>query len=167
MPIFNVVGGGGTSIFLVTESGDVAGLIKADADPSEVLTATGENDIREGKVAITASGKTTGTKKIPGYETSEGQTVIMPGKPFEVYLPDDDAYDYTKLQAIFCLYGTEVSDSVAATMVAIEDSVYNVEETTVQHAVTKDSTEKTIDFGFTNNTENPVVIRYFTYREES
>ena len=165
MPIFNMFGGGSSAKFLLTESGDVGYLMKPEKLATNPLTASAEQDIRDGKIAVTMSGIVEGTKNFPSYETTESKAVILPGMEYRIHLPLEDQYDYTSFQAIFCTYNTTEDDSVAAERVAIMDNVYNVGETSVFKPVTKDDESKTIYFGFSNETENSVVIRYFTYRE--
>lgn len=146
---------------------DVVYLVEVEDDSSistPAITAT-SNDIRLGTTAVTSEGLIEGTKEIPGCETVEGQTLIMPGKALEIYLPTKDRYDYTALQCIVCAYNTSIDDSVAAQKIAVEDAVYPVNSTDAVSTVTKDATAKTIKLGLTNEGTTPLVIRYFTYKE--
>lgn len=165
MPIFNTLGVGGTSKFLITESGDIGGLMRKDADPSKILTANPNEDIRQNKVAITASGKVTGTAIIPSYETSTGQVVVPVDGTLEIHLALNDTYDYTELQCIVCEYDTDIDNSLLDTQKVIGDTLYTTGSKSIVSQVTKDSETKTIQLGITNNLEIPVVIRYFTYKE--
>lgn len=151
--------------FLLTESGDVAYMAAIGKLEESPLTATAAHDIRIGTVAVTNEGIVTGEKNFPCYETSEGQTLIMPGMELKVQIAIDDCYDYTRLQAIVCAYNTSMTDSVEAKKVAIENSVYQVGSTDKLSSVTKEPETKTINFGLTNTGDIPLVIRYFTYRE--
>lgn len=126
-----------------------------------VFTAT-ENDIRAGKVAANAEGVVTGTKEIPSYVTAEGFKLIPAAAPFILPIPD---YDYKKLQAIFCPFNTSLSSSVAAEKVAINGKVYQVLSDIAETEIAIDAGNSRIDFGFTNNTDRPYLIRYFTYKE--
>lgn len=130
-----------------------------------VFTATA-NDIRKGAVAATAEGVTVGTKDIPAYYTTEGVQLIPAGSKFRITTLSDPDYDYTKLQALACLYNTNMNNSVATVAVGVNDKVYPVESTTAAAEITKDHENKAIDFGVTNTYGTPCIIRYFTYREE-
>ena len=125
------------------------------------------NDIRLGKTAATEDGIVTGEKVIPGYITTEGARLISAGS--SITIPNCDTsindYDYTKLQVIVCAYNTDMSDSVSAEKVCINDKVYNVNSTDSMASVTKDHDNKSINLGITNNTGKPCVIRFFTYKE--
>ena len=126
-----------------------------------VFTAT-DNDVREGMVYASDGGVSIGSKNIPAYHTTQGRKVIPDGSKFLLYIPD---YDYTKLQAIICSFNTSLDDSVSAEKVAIEDSVYDVQSTIIVSAVQKDDTNSCLDFGITNTSGSPCLIRYFTYKE--
>lgn len=130
-------------------------------DEEVTLTAT-TNDIRIGTTAVTEEGVVTGEKEIPSYNTTEGFKGIPNGSAFVLPLPD---YDYTKLQAIICLFNTDMSDSVAAEKVVIYDNVYPVQSTVSESKIVIDSTNKRIDFGITNTSGKMCLIRYFTYKE--
>lgn len=125
------------------------------------LTATA-NDIREGVVAVTDDGVITGEKEIPSYHTSEGFKLVRSGSDFSVAFPN---YDYTKLQAIICVFNTSMSDSVAARKVVINDNVYPVDSTVADSEITKNDETKTVDFGITNDLGADCLIRYFSYKE--
>ena len=148
---------------LVTASGDIAAIRSTEVAYTP-LTATA-NDIRIGTTAITEEGTITGTKEIPAYHAVEGHKIITAGKEFKFALTLSDLYDYTKLQCIICPFDTSIAQSVSAEKVAIENNVYEVNSTIVVSTITKDATNKSIDFGFTNNTSNRYVIRFFTYKE--
>lgn len=134
-------------------------------DDEETLTAT-VNDIREGAVAVTEAGLVVGEKEIPAYFTTEGVEVIPVGSEFEIVIRESDRYQYTKLQAILCPFNTSMADSVAADKVCINDSVYIAGKTDVLATVTLDDANKTIKLGITNDSANPFLIRYFSYKEE-
>lgn len=122
------------------------------------LTAT-PNDIRIGTIAVTDDGVTVGEKEIPSYHTSEGMRVVMSGKEFVIDNLGRHC-EFTKLQALACL------DSVSAQAVCINTKVYAVDSTEVLSEVTVDTESQVINFGITNDTTKPYVIRYFTYKEE-
>lgn len=147
------------SYILVDEEGNELLATYVGADTT--LTAT-ENDIRKGAVAVTNDGLITGTKEIPAYHTTEGFKAIPNGSTLIFSIPD---YDYTKLQAIICLFNTTLDNSVAATKVVINDSVFPVGSASAESNVTIDNDKKSIDFGITNATGKPLLIRYFTYKE--
>lgn len=129
-----------------------------------VFTAT-TNDVREGKVFASDSGVATGTKVIPSYHTTQGYKIITNGEPFVINLPNLDSYDYTKLQAIFCEFNTNLSDSVSATKVSIDGKVYEVLSTVVTSEVNKNHTDKTVEFGIENTSGKNYLLRFFTYKE--
>lgn len=149
---------------LVTPGGKVIPATFVDAETDFNATA---NDIRKGTVAATGEGVTTGTKVIPSYHTVEGTKVIMPGRELKISLIGYQVphYDYTKLQAMVCLYNKSLSDSVSTQRVTIGDSVYNVNSTEKASTIKKNSDTCSIDFGVTNDFETPCVIRYMTYKE--
>ena len=147
---------------LVDEDGhEVVGVV---VEEETIFDAT-ENDIREGKVAATASGVTTGTKVIPVYHTSEGVKYIPVGAECAISLTIPELYDYTKLQVIVCLYNTSLTDSVSAEKVVIEDNIYDVGSTISVSTVEKNSDDKTINLGLVNDEDVPLILRYFTYKE--
>ena len=135
-------------------------------DSKYIMTA-GVNDIREGKTAITDAGMTTGEKIIPAYHTYQGAKVINNGSSLMLPNIDSkiDSYDYTKMQAIVCAFNTSMSNSVSAQRVSIEDALYNVASTNSVSAIVKNHDDKTIEFGITNDTGSPLIIRYFMYKE--
>lgn len=126
------------------------------------FTATA-NDIRIGTTAVTDSGVTEGTKEIPSYISREGYRLITDGSKFTLAI---DGYDYTKLQAIFCAFNTNLSNSVSAEKVAINDYVYSVKSTEAESVILKDADNKRIDFGITNTFGKSYLIRYFTFKED-
>lgn len=127
------------------------------------ITAT-SNDIRLGVTAITDAGIIEGTKEIPSYVTTEGFRFIPNGSAFSLYL-SNGSYAYTKLQAIFCEFNTNKTDSVSADRVVINDNVYPVMSTVSESTVTVDNDKKIINFGLTNTFGTPYIVRYFTYKE--
>lgn len=130
-----------------------------------VFTATA-NDIRQGKVAASDTGIVTGDKVIPAYHTTQGFTIVTNGNELRIAsLQDLDAYDYTKLQVIVCNFNTSISDSVAASQVVIDENVYAVQSSESVSVISKNSIDKTVDFGITNDTGSPLILRYFTYKE--
>lgn len=150
------------TFILVDEDGNEAPAVLVEE--STVFDAT-ENDIREGKVAATNSGVTTGTKVIPSYHTTEAISIVKPGESFNIPLPSMDLYDYTKLQAIVCPFNESLSTSVAAEKTVINNKVYPVQSNTALSSVNKDADSKSIVLGIYNETDTPYLIRYFTYRE--
>ena len=169
---FNVKFG---EIFTVARSEDDGTYILVTQDGQEIPAAVVKeltvfdataNDIREGKIAATETGVTVGTKFIPSYQTTQGVKIIMPDSPLSIVnLIGEDTYDYTKLQTIICLYNTELSNSVAAEMVSIDDSVYYVQSSEPVSSVTKNTEAKSIELNVSNTFGKPCVIRYFTYKE--
>lgn len=125
------------------------------------LTAT-TNDIRIGTTAVTDEGVVTGEKEIPAYYVSEGRKAIPNGSPIILYHSD---YDYTKIQAVICAFNTNMSDSVAAKQVVIEDNIYPVNSTTTSGTLIKNSDDGCIDFGITNESGGIWILRYFMYKE--
>lgn len=129
-----------------------------------IFTAT-DNDVRVGSVYASDNGVSTGTKVIPSYHTTEGTKLIAAGSQMSFVLSTEDAYDYTKLQAIICIYNSSISNSVAAEKVVINDNVYSANSTTVLSTISKDSSTKSINLGITNTGSTPCIIRYITYKE--
>ena len=146
---------------LVDEDGNevVATLV----DQETVFDAT-VDDVREGKVFATETGVKTGEKVIPSYHTEEGYRLIPSGSAYTIPFTDE-LFDFTKLQIIICPYNTSIGKSVAAQKVAIDESVYAVNSTEVLATVTRDSENKKINLGITNESGSPHVLRYFTYKE--
>lgn len=132
---------------------------------NEVVFDATANDIRLGKIAVTGDGVIEGTKEIPSYISSEGAVRIPAGKTLAIDM-FSDLCEYTKLQAIVCAFNTDLARSVAAEKVAINDKVYAVNSSTVIASVTVDTERQAINLGITNTTNLPVVIRYFTFKEE-
>ena len=163
----NIIGGGGNSIpktyILKTEDGREIPAVLTEEEVDITATA---NDIRLGKIAVTENGVITGEKNIPSYETRQGVKAVPNGSALTITgLALNDNYDYTKLQTIICAFNTNSADSVAAKMVSIEDSVYNVQSTEALSTITKNHDSKTIELGITNDTGSPLIIRYFTFKE--
>lgn len=160
---------GGTSplktLILEDPSGlEITGVVTENA---QVLTAVASQDIREGKVAITSDGVVIGGKRIPAYETSKGNEIILPNSEFTIsMLSDYDRYNYTQLQCIITLFNTDINSSVLSKKVVIDDTVYNVDDNIALSSVTKDDETKTIKLNITNDTDNTYVIRYFSYKED-
>lgn len=150
---------------LVTEDGQE---IPAVTVAEEVVFTATANDIRAGTVAATSQGVTEGTKVIPSYQTMEGVQVIPAGSEFKITaLSDNNMYDFTKLQALACLFNTSMSNSVSTIAVGINGKVYPVQSTTAAAEITKDHENKAVRFGVTNTYGTPCIIRYFTYREDN
>lgn len=164
MIIGNVVGGKPLikSYILETEDGKEIPAVLTD---QEVVFDATKNDIRIGKTAATGEGVTVGEKVIPAYHTSEGYRIIMPNSKFTIPLLVLDQYKYTKLQAIICPYDNDLSQSVSADKVVINDNVYEVNSNISISEIIENDMDKSIDLGITNNTDKPSVLRYFTYKE--
>lgn len=149
-------GDDGETYILVDENGNEIPAVLTEEEVD--LTATA-NDIRLGSIAVTDDGVIEGTKEIPSYYTTEGMVVVMSGKDFTINSLRS-RYDFTKLQALFC------SNSVVTDKVCINTNVYPVNSKNVLSTVTVNAIDEIIDFGITNDTTVPYVIRYFTYKEE-
>lgn len=149
-----------TYIFVDENGKEVAGVL---VEEKTIFDAT-VNDVREGKVFAGDTGVKTGEKVIPSYHTEAGYTIIPNGSSFTIPFTDE-RYDYTKLQAIICPYNTSVADSVAADKITINDGVYAVNSAELIATITKDSENKTINLGITNNSGKDYLLRYFTYKE--
>lgn len=150
----------GATYLLITPDGEEIPAVLVEEET--VFDAT-ENDIRSGKTAVTDNGVTVGTLVIPSYNTVEGVKVVPAGSDFSVTPARAELYDYTKFQAIICLFNTSLSDSVSAEKVAINDNVYDVKSTVSISLLTKNA--PTIEFGIKNTLGVPCLIRYFTYKE--
>ena len=156
-------GGSGSSIdstFIIedSEGNELVGIVVNE----EVIFTAGPNDIRKGTVAATQNGVTEGTKEIPSYHTSFGSKIVTNGSKFVLKIP---MYDYTKLQVIFCPYNTSMTNSVSAEKVVIDDKVYAVRSVNVESLVVINTTDECIDFGITNDSGKPYILRYSTYKE--
>lgn len=161
----NTVGGSGLPKSYVLETADGSQRLVGVLVGEETVFDATPNDVREGKIYAGDDGVKTGEKIIPSYNTTEGTKVIKSGDKLEIPLADQDKYDYTQMQAIVCSFNSRMSNSTAAEMVAINSNMYNVQSTTVLVGITKNVAEKKIDLGVTNETTQPQIIRYFTYKE--
>lgn len=131
-------------------------------DETIELTADKTTDIRKGTTAVTNEGVVQGEKEIPAYHVTEGYKVIQNNSSFILSIAN---YDYTKLQAIFTPFNTSIEDSVAANRVVINDNVYPVQSVESESPVIKSDAYQRIEFGLTNTSGSPCVIRYFSYKE--
>lgn len=164
--VSNIIGGNPITpkscVFYTPDGKEIPAILVGE---ETIFTAT-HNDIREGKTAGTETGVTTGTKVIPAYHTRAGVQVIPAGSEFKITLLKDlNQYDYTGLQAIICDFNSSLSDSVSANKVVIDDNVYAVQSTTSLSVVVKNATDESVDFGITNDTGSPQILRFFTYKE--
>lgn len=148
-------------IFVDENGNEIAGALVSQ---ETVFDAT-ENDVREGKVFASAVGLKTGTKFIPSYTTTEGYRIITNGSAFTIPLAKLNKYDFTKLQVIVCPWGGSPEGSVAAEKVGIDENVYAANSTVVISTITRDSENKSINLGITNESGSLYIIRYFTYKE--
>lgn len=149
------------SYVLVDEDGnEMVGVLVSE----KTVFDAGVNDVRAGKLFGTNTGVETGEKNIPSYVTAEGYTFIMPNSAF-VIKTLGKFYDFTKLQALFCPYNGDISNSVAVEGVAINEGVYAVNSADLIATVQKDSENQHINFVITNNSSTIYLLRYFTYKE--
>lgn len=125
------------------------------------LTATA-NDIREGVTAVTDDGVVTGEKEIPAYHTYQGYRIIPAGGTVKHTGHD---CDYTKMQALVCVYNTSIANSTSTEKVSIDNYVYPVQSTESIAQVSIDIDSGTINFGINNETTKLQVLRYFYYKE--
>lgn len=161
----NMVGGAGLAQTYILEDENGNEIVGVVSDEEVVLDAT-VNDVREGKTFASGFGVMTGEKEIPAYHTNQGSVLIPAGSEVKISSLDHlDTYAYTKLQAILCDFNTSISDSVSAIKVSIDGHVYDVRSADSLSEVTKNDSDKTIDFGIINETSNPQILRYFTYKE--
>lgn len=161
----NATGGFGfpKTYILTDENGNE--LTGVYVESETIFTAT-DNDVREGSVYASNNGVSTGTKVIPAYHTYEGYKLVTSGNQFIIKLTSPlDLYDYTKLQAIICIFSNSEPESVQSEKVCISNNIYAVNSTEIISVVNKDSENKTINFGITNDSENIYIIRYFMYKE--
>lgn len=152
-------GDDGEAYILVDENGNEIPAVLTEEEVD--LTATA-NDIRIGTIAVTDDGVIEGTKEIPAYHTYDGIRGVPKGDLLAV--PHAD-YDYTEFQGIVCLYNTEPDNSVAATMVAINNGVYAVNSADLLSELIKDDSLRRVSFGMTNDTGKNCFIRYIMYKE--
>lgn len=153
----------GTQMYiLVDEDGNEFPAVLVDEET--VFDAT-PNDIREGKVAATETGVTVGTKEIPAYYVTEGTKIITAGKPMNIVMTHGK-HAYTELLAVICPFNTKLANSVAVEKSCIKDYVYPAGSTDAISAITVDNDAETINLGISNDSNKPVLIRFFTYKEE-
>lgn len=163
----NMVGGGAAplkTLILEDESGnEVIGVVTG----SEVIFTATDNDVRKDMIYASDNGVSIGTKVIPAYHTFAGTKVIAKGKTVTISTlnTDVDVYDYTKLQTLICLFNTNISNSVAAEKISVDDSVYNVKSTEAIATIVKDHDTKTINLNITNDSDKNWILRYFGYKE--
>lgn len=160
----NVSGGFGMpkTIELTDENGyTVVGAVTG----SKVVLTAKPSDVKIGKIAATDEGITEGTDT-KTYRTTAGVVAIPPNAEFKVVLKEYNMYDYTKFQAMIMPWNTSYEDSVAVDKCIIADKVYNAGSTTVIASISKNNTNKTVEFGISNGA-TPAVIRYMLYKEES
>lgn len=161
----NAVGGitgYGKTFILTDENGnELTGVVTGE---EVIFTADPTTDIREGKVAATDIGVVTGATTIPNYETSRGNVFITSGAEFKISALSDE-HQYTFLQCIITKFNTTVNDSTQAEYVVISDAVYRTNSTEKLCDVSINQDDKTVDFNFTNDTEDIYLIRYVTYKE--
>lgn len=150
-------GDDGETYILVDENGNEIPAVLTEEEVD--LTATA-NDIRLGSIAVTDDGVIEGTKEIPPYITTEGMVFVTAGKKFEIKTLGDNTI-FTKLQALFC------KSSVITDKVCINSKVYPTGSKEVLSTVSVDTDNRIVNFGITNDTTVPYMIRYFTYREEN
>lgn len=145
---------------LVDENGNEIAAVATD----EIVEIDGEaNDVREGVTVVTSEGITVGTREIPSYHTYDGFRAVTNGSPFTI---PHERYDYTKLQALICLFNTSLVDSVETIKVAIEDRLYNVADDEPVSTLSKDDANHRVDFGIVNDSGKICIVRYIMYKEE-
>lgn len=146
---------------LVDEAGNEVPAVYVDSEM--IFTAT-PNDIRIGTTAVNNDGVVEGEKEIPAYHTHQGYRVITPGSAVRHF--DAPSYEYTKLQALVCAFNSSPANSTSTEKVAIDDQVYAVQSVEPMATVTINHTDKAIEFGITNESTKPQILRYFYYKEE-
>lgn len=149
---------------LVTEDGnEYTGVMTHE----EVTLTAIANDIREGTTGLTVNGVTKGTAKIPAYHTWQGVKLIPNGSNYSIPNIDPviDYHDFTEMQSMICVYNTSTANSVATEKVTIGDKLYAVESTEAISTLTKNSANKSIDYGVVNSSGSLRVIRFFMYKE--
>lgn len=154
----------GKTFTLVDENNnEITGVI---VDQEVVFTAS-DNDVREGMVYASDAGVSEGTKVIPAYHTVEGYRIITNGSVATIpnTLTRVDGYDYTKLQAMICLFNTNETKSVSTIKVAINNYVYNVQSIEAVSEVIKNHESKIVNLGVTNDSGSIWILRYFMYKE--
>jgi hypothetical protein len=159
--------------YLEGDGGPIQTFILIDEDGHEmqaflteeevVLDAT-PNDIRIGMTAVTDTGVTVGEKEIPGYITTQGKRGIKPGSRLEIPMYSDK-YQYNKLLVVICDYNTNLTNSVSATMIVVDDFVYKVGSTIPVSNVIRKTENQSIDLGIINDKDDMLVIRYVTIKE--
>lgn len=151
------------TIILRTEDGQE---YAAAMTTEEVILSAGVDDVREGETFASQQGVKTGEKCIPAYHTKEGFKVILDGEAFELTnLSEHNLYDFTKLQGMVSVFNTTVSDSVCTNKVVIDEKIYDTNSTIILSTLTRDSDNKSIDFGIINSSGKTQIIRYIMYKE--
>lgn len=161
----NATGGfGNPQTYILTDGNgkEITGVLVENVTVFDATT----DDVRLGKTYAADEGVKVGTKDIPAYHTTTGVYYVPANSELKIVMTNGDGCDYTELQAMVMPYNSSVNDSNAVNRVAMKDKVYNVGEATAISTVTKDVASSSISFGLTNG-EQPAVIRYFTYKEES
>lgn len=130
------------------------------------LTGTA-NDVREGITVANEKGVLVGEKVIPSYNTWQGTILIPDGSALTItnYDQNIDYHEYTELQSIICAFNTTILDSVSAEKVTIGNILYNVLSTDVVSTIVKNTDDRTIEYGVSNDTGAPCIIRFFMYKE--
>jgi hypothetical protein len=146
---------------LVDENGIEIPAVYVDTETK--LTAT-TNDIRVGMTAVNGDGIITGEKEIPSYHTTEGLQIIPVGGSCDIQMPADKC-EYTKLQALICMWNSSLSNSVCTEKVVIEGKVYAVKSTEEIASVNVDMINNRIVLGIANTSSVPYLVRYISYKE--
>ena len=161
----NVVGGVSPFKTLILE--DPSGIeITGVVTENEQILDAGPKDIMLGKTACTSDGITVGEREFLSYRTTQGVRSINPGEYCSIYLPDYDQYNYTQLQCMIAPFNTSFDDSFAVEKVVIKNGVYATGSTNKIADVTKNLETKSIDLNIINTLSTPILIYFFTYKEE-
>lgn len=152
----------GKTFILQDENGnEITGVV---VDQETVFDAT-PNDVIIGKTFASDEGVLEGTDTRT-YRTTQGAKGVPVGESLSISLPDFDNYNYTQFQCIITSFNTSLKDSMAAVKISLNDKVFNVGTHDAIVDVSKNSSTKSIDLNITNDSDNIMVIYYFTYKEE-
>lgn len=152
---------GKTFILEDSDGNTIEGVV---VDQITIFDAT-PKDVKIGKIFASEDGIAEGTDT-KTYRTTCGSIGIAPGESAIIPLSKYNNYDYTELQCIIAEFNTTLLNSVSANKIVLKDKVYDVNSINSIADVTKDIDLKSINLNFINDSEDDIVIHFFTYREE-
>ena len=152
---------GKTFIIHDDDGNEIVGVVTENA---QVFNAT-PADVKLGKTFAYDGGIGIGTDTRT-YRSIASSCTIFPGNPLTIPLSENDAYDYTKFQAVIVVFSSDYSNSAEIVGYTVNDSVFLVDSSTKVSSISKNAYTKSIDFNINNTSNQTYEIHYFTYREE-